>query len=90
MATRIQLKNPNTNQRRDAFIGFSWTTFFFGFWPAVFRGAWKWAFIHFILFALGLALTAGIGSFACWLYFCIKFNELHYKDLINDGFQEIQ
>lgn len=34
---KISLVNPVTNQIKRAKIGFSWTTFFFGFWPAIFR-----------------------------------------------------
>ncbi|MDB5716652.1 MAG: hypothetical protein JWM38_79, partial [Sphingomonas bacterium] len=38
----IILENPNTGQLREAPIGFSWTMFFFGFFPPIFRGDWKW------------------------------------------------
>lgn len=39
---KVMLKNENTGQIKQAKIGFSWTVFFFGFFPAIFRGDWKW------------------------------------------------
>ncbi|WPK19589.1 hypothetical protein [Salmonella phage SD-1_S14] len=38
MAKTISLKNENVGQRKDGFFGFSWTTLFFGPFPALFRG----------------------------------------------------
>ena len=38
MATRIMLKHPQTGVIKPGYFGFSWTTFFFGGFPALFRG----------------------------------------------------
>lgn len=42
---RVKLKN-NVGVVKEAKVGFSWTTFFFGGWVALFRGQWgeliKW------------------------------------------------
>ena len=75
---KITLTNEYTGQYKSAPTGFSWTTFFFGCFPALFRGDWKWAAIQF-----GLALvTAGIS----WLVMPFIYNKLYLKDLLNSGF----
>jgi hypothetical protein len=38
MATKIMLQHPATGVTKTGFYGFSWTTFFFGGIPALFRG----------------------------------------------------
>lgn len=77
--TTIIFKNPKTDITREAPVGFSWTTFFFGFFPALFRKDWKWAAIQ-IVFQL---LTFGVSV----LVFSFKYNKLYIRDLINSGFQ---
>lgn len=64
---------------KEVKVGFSWTTFFFGAFPALFRGDWKWCLIM-----LGVALvTCGIS----WLVFPFIYNKLYLKDLITKGYQ---
>lgn len=41
MATVVMLKHPETGIVTKGFYGFSWTTFFFGCLPALFRGTSK-------------------------------------------------
>lgn len=49
MAHIVMLKNPQTGIIKKGFYGFSWTTLFFGLFPAIFRGDIKTAFILFFL-----------------------------------------
>jgi hypothetical protein len=38
MATKIRMYHPVSGISKSGFYGFSWTTFFFGGFPALFRG----------------------------------------------------
>ncbi len=74
----INLFNPRTRQAKQVKVGFSWTVFFFGAFPALFRGDWKWFFI--IFFAN--IFTAGLSN----LVFIFIYNKVHITDLIAEGF----
>ncbi|MDA8962840.1 hypothetical protein N9F42_01710 [Pseudomonadales bacterium] len=77
--TTIIFKNPNAGFIKEAPVGFSWTVFFFGFFPPLFRGDWKWAVI---LLLLSL-ITMGLSN----LIFMFIYNKLYIKDLIGEGFK---
>lgn len=47
MAIKVRLEKEG--QLKNAFVGFSWTTFFFGFWVPLFRGKLK-DFAYFLCF----------------------------------------
>ena len=79
--TTIHFKNPITNEMKQAPVGFSWTTFFFGLFPALFRSDWKWAAIM----GLCALVTWGFSS----IVFCFIYNSLHIKDLVNSGFKAV-
>ena len=75
---QITLTNKLTGEFKTVKIGFSWTTFFFGCFPALFRSDWKWAGIQFV----AAWITAGIS----WLVMPFIYNKLYIKDLMNKGF----
>ncbi|WP_023604286.1 hypothetical protein [Aliivibrio logei] len=77
--TKLIMENPNTGQIKEAPVGFSWTVFFFSFFPALFRGDWKWAIIMFIIASLTMGLSG--------LVFMFIYNKLYIKDLISDGYK---
>ena len=77
--TSIIFKNSNTGGIKEAPVGFSWTTFFFGFFPALFRGDWKWAVIQFII----AMITMGLSN----LVFMFIYNKMYIKDLIGSGYK---
>lgn len=77
--TSIIFKNPNTGAMKEAPVGFSWTTFFFGFFPSLFRGDLKYGVIQFIL----ALITMGFSS----IVFAFIYNKLYIRDLIGAGFK---
>lgn len=80
------LKNPVTNQVKQVKAGFSWTTFFWGFFPALFRGDWKWFVIIFLIDIITGSFTYGFGSGVVGIIFAFFYNKLYITDLMNNGF----
>lgn len=75
---KVTLKN-STGVVKTAKVGFSWTTFFFGGWVALFRGQWgevvKWFLLN--------PITIGIwGLCQCWTS-----NKKHVISLIEKGYE---
>ncbi len=76
----LTLKNPNTGELKQAPVGFSWTTFFFGFFPAIFRNDWK----HVAIMVILAMFTFGVSS----IVFAFIYNKMYIKDLIfSKGFK---
>jgi hypothetical protein len=86
MATRIPLKHPGSGIVKQGFYGFSWTTLFFGFFPALFRGD----FITFlgaclIMLIIG-AMTFGIGAFFVSFIWAFMYNKYYTRKLLERGY----
>ncbi|QLB23316.1 hypothetical protein [Phocoenobacter skyensis] len=77
----IMFENKNTDSVKEAPVGFSWTTLFFWFFPALFRGDFKYTIIMFVL----AIFTAGISI----LIFPFIYNKLYIKDLMAAGYKAI-
>ena len=77
--TKLVMENPNTGHIKEAPVGFSWTVLFFGFFPPLFRGDWKWAIIMFLLSMITMGLSG--------LVFMFIYNKLYIKDLGGSGFK---
>ncbi len=71
--------------KKQVKVGFSWTTFFFGFFVPLFRGDLKWAAIMFVTTALIGVFTMGFGSLIIGIVFSFIYNKLYIKDLIEKG-----
>jgi len=76
---KIILANKLTQMKREAPVGFSWTVFFFGFFPPLFRSDWKW----FIIILILNILTWGLAG----IVFAFLYNKLYIKDLLKDGYR---
>ncbi|WP_028983290.1 hypothetical protein [Sporolactobacillus terrae] len=68
-------------------VGFSWTTFFFGLFPALFRGDLKWFFIMLIAeIALG-SFTFGLGASIVGIVFSFIYNKIYIKELLDKNWR---
>lgn len=59
--------------------GFSFTTFFFGYWVPILRGDAKWAIIMFLL----TFLTLGISQ----IVFAFIYNKIYRNEKIKEGYE---
>lgn len=75
----LAFENPNTGAIKEAPIGFSWTTFFFGFFPALLRGHITMAIVMFLLAFPTLGLSGIVFSFI--------YNKMYVKYLVGEGFK---
>ncbi|GGK38631.1 hypothetical protein GCM10011322_27090 [Salinarimonas ramus] len=78
MAQAVTVSNPATGHVRIAYVGFSWTTLFFGMFPALLRG-------H-ILAALVMAIAPFLTFGLSWLVFPFFYNSWHRSWLANRGY----
>ena len=77
MAVAVNLKKGNLIKK--GVLGFSWTTFFFGFFVPLFRGDVMWA----IVMLLAAICTMGLSN----LVFCFIYNKRYTENLLKDGFE---
>jgi hypothetical protein len=81
------LQHPLTGIIKQAPLGFSWTMFFFGFFPPMFRGDWKW---FGIVFGLGILMGLISGGFLGWLPGVVGafiWNKSYLTSLVSQGYQ---
>ena len=77
----LNLKHPEYEVVKQAPVGFSWTVFFFGFFPPLFRGDWKWG----IIILVAALCTFGIST----LVFMFIYNKLYVKSLLDSGYTSV-
>ncbi|MDA8384275.1 MAG: hypothetical protein M0037_14695 [Betaproteobacteria bacterium] len=78
MATKILLQHPVTGLVKTGFYGFSWTTLFFGGWPALFRGDFLMAFVFIVLEYVTFGLSGLVLAFT--------YNKIFTTKLIEGGY----
>ncbi len=79
--SKLNLKHPEFEVTKEAPVGFSWTVFFFGFLPPLFRGDYKWA----IVMLIAALVTFGLSN----LIFMFIYNNLYLKSLLETGYTSI-
>ncbi len=92
----VNLKNETTNQVKQCKLGWSWTVFFFSFWPMLFRQDW----IYLICYAAweviggaiayssdGAFLTIASADFIIRIVLSVMYNTLYVKGLLKKGWE---
>lgn len=85
MATEITLQHPS-GITKQAYVGWSWTSFFFGCFPAMFRGDWLGFFVHVGVSIVLAVTTMGIGNLVFAIAWCIFYNKWHTRRLLENGY----
>lgn len=87
MATKITMNNPITGLTKNGFYGFSWTTLFFGGFPALFRGDFiTFIGLFVILFIVGV-VTLGVGALFVMVIWSFFYNKYYTRKLIEKGYR---
>ena len=77
-STKVVLKHSTSSLLKEAPLGFSWTTLFFFYFPALFRGDIKWGIIMFVVSCLTLGISA--------LVFPFIYNKIYARGLLEKGY----
>ena len=81
------MKPKETGLTKDGFIGYSWTTLFFGSFPALFRGDFiTFIGVFVVLIILGI-ISFGIGAFIAMIVWSFLYNKYYTRKLIEKGYQ---
>ena len=86
MATKIAMRHKETGIVKNGFYGFSWTTLFFGFFPALFRGDFITFIGGFAVSMIIAAFTLGIGAFFIGLVWAFMYNKYYTRKLLERGY----
>ena len=78
MANKISMKNPGTGLVKDGFYGFSWTTLFFGGFPAFFRGD--------ILIGVAVIILNFVTFYLAGVIWAFLYNKNYTSRLLEKGF----
>jgi hypothetical protein len=86
MAEIVMLKHKQTGIEKKGFFGFSWTTFFFGAFPALFRQDFI-TFLGVIVIEIVVGcFTFGIGSVVCGFAWAFMYNKYYTRKLLMNGY----
>jgi len=86
MASIVMLKHRDSGIVRRGFYGFSWTTLFFGFWPALFRSDFITFIGGFVVLVLLGVFTFGIGSAIAMFVWAFLYNKYYTRKLLERGY----
>lgn len=89
MAKMITLQHTVTEEEKKAYIGFSWTSLFFGPLVPLFRGDFLVFFVLFVTYLIGNVLTLGVfGLIACAVQ-GFTYNQWHARRVFRANYRNV-
>jgi hypothetical protein len=86
VATAVRMRQPQTGIVKTGYFGFSWTSFFFGGFPALMRGD-IWIGLAVLAGSLvASAFSAGLLWFVVGLIWAVIYNKMYTQKLLQQGF----
>lgn len=92
----VNLKNETTHQVKQCKLGWSWTVFFFGFWPMLFRQDWIYLICYAAWDVIGSAVAyssdgafsvIASADFIIRIVLAVMYNTLYVKGLLKKGWK---
>ena len=87
MAATVHLVHPQTGIQRNGYYGFSWTSLFFGGFPALIRGDTGYGLAILLGGCLAGAVSFGSLWFLVGLVWAAIYNKQYTLRLIQQGYQ---
>jgi len=87
MATVIPMRHKTSGILKNGFYGFSWTTLFFGCFPALFRADFLTFVSSFVVLILLALITNGVGWFVAFPGWAFFYNNYFTKRLLENGYE---
>ena len=89
MATEMQLQRPGDPAPRSAYRGFSWTTLFFLFWPALFRSDVVGFLLGVGVWLLSITTLDAPYWWLPWPLWALVYNRIHLETLLRRGWRPV-
>jgi hypothetical protein len=87
MATEVPMVHRQTGITKNGFYGFSWTSFFFGGFPALIRGDLAYGLGILAVGLLAAAFSAGLLWFVVTIIWAFIYNRNYTQRLLENGYE---
>lgn len=89
MATRIVLQHKDTGVLKNGYYGFSWTTLFFWFIPALFRADFLTFLVGFVITVIFGFFTMGLSTPFISIVWAFMYNKYYTRRLLERGYMMV-
>lgn len=86
MASSVAMRHRESGILKTGYFGFSWTSLFFGFFPALFRGDYITFLGGFTITCIVAVVTFGIGALVIGVVWAFIYNKHYTRKLLERGY----